>query len=128
MVQVINALGYSMVFSIFVLIAYAIIYFLLFLCGKILKKQLLNNTLLRILYILTSLPFLFCGLYIISLVFVLEYTPVAKMLIVIFGLFLIIYSIRRIIVKIKDIEYFGGIWWLSYILNMQLWILEKVLI
>lgn len=109
MVQVINALGYSMVFSIFVLIAYAIIYFLLFLCGKIVKKQLLNNTLLRILYILTSLPFLFCGLYIISLVFALEYTPIAKVLIVIFGLFLIIYSIRRVIVKIKDIEYFGGV-------------------
>ena len=109
MVQVINALGYSMLFSIFVLFVYAIIYFLLFLCGKILKKQLLNNTLLRILYILTSLPFLFCGLYIISLIFVIKYTVLTKILIVIFGLFLIIYSIRIIIVKIKDIEYFGGI-------------------
>lgn len=109
MAQVVNAFGYSLAVSVMLLIAYTIIYFLIFLCGKLLKKQLLNNTLLKILYILTSLPFLFCGLYVISLVFVLDYTPLTKVLSLIFGLFLIIYSIRKVIVKIKDIEYFGGV-------------------
>lgn len=109
MVQVVNAFGYSMAVSVIILFIYAIIYYLLFLCGKFLKKQLLNNTLLRILYILTSLPFLFCGLYLISLIFILKFTSLTKVLIVIFGAFLIIYSIRRVIIKIKDIEYFGGV-------------------
>lgn len=109
MAQVVNAFGYSLAVSVMVLIAYTIIYFLIFLCGKLLKKQLLNNTLLRVLYILTSLPFLFCGLYVISLVFIFDYTPLTKILSIIFGLFLIIYSIRRLILKMKDIEYFGGV-------------------
>lgn len=109
MVQVVNAFGYSLAVSVMILIAYAIIYFLIFLCGKVLNKKLLNNTLLKILYVLTSLPFLFCGLYVISLVFVLDYTSLTKVLSVIFGLFLIVYSIRRVIIKIQDIKYFGGV-------------------
>ncbi len=109
MAHVINTFGYLMIISAMILVAYAIIYFLIFLSGKILKRKLLNNTLLRILYFVTSLPFLFCGLYTVSLVFVLDYTPFVKILVFIFGLFLIIYSIRRAVIKIKDIEYFGGI-------------------
>ena len=109
MVKIINILGYSLVFSIIALFVYVSLYFLLFLSGKILKRKLLNNTLLKILYILTSLPFLFCGLYVVGLTLVIDYTLLTKILIVIFGLFLIIYSVYRSFRKIKDIEYFGGV-------------------
>jgi len=109
MVDVVNKLGSLMIISLIILIIYAIIYFLIFLCGKLLARKLLNNTLLKILYVLTSLPFLFCGLYVISIVFVFDYNPLIKILTIIFGIFLIIYFIRRAIIKINDIEYFGGV-------------------
>lgn len=73
------------------------------------KKNFLNNNLLRIRYVLTFLPFFFCGLYILSIIFVINDEFIVKALFGIFGLFLIIYSIYKIFRKIKDIEYFGGV-------------------
>lgn len=109
MVKVVNVLGYSLVLSIMVLFAYVSFYFLIFLSGKVLKRKLLNNTLLKIIYILTSLPFFLCGLYVIGLAFVIDYVVFTKILVIIFGLFLVIYSTGRVVIKIKDIDYFGGV-------------------
>ena len=69
----------------------------------------LNNTLLILLYVFSSLPFLFCGLYVISLIFIIPLKFIIKILMGLFGVFLIIYSIYRVFRKIKDIEYFGGV-------------------
>lgn len=109
MVAVVNTFGALIALSIFVMFIYLFLYFILFLTGKILGKQLLNNTLLKILYILTSLPFLFCGFYIFSLIFVIDYYENIKVLMALFGLFLVLFSIYRVMKKIKDIEYFGGV-------------------
>ncbi len=109
MVQLVNIIAYLIVISIFLLFVYAILYFLLFLVGKVLGRQLLNNFLLKILYVLTSLPFFFCGLYILSLLFLIKYEVGLEILMGIFGIFLVAYSIYRAIRKIKDIEFFGGV-------------------
>ncbi len=109
MVEMVNGFSYAIVLSIMLLVLYGILYFLLFLCEKVCNKKFLNNTLLILLYVFTSLPFLFCGLYVISLIFIISLETALKILMGLFGLFLIIYSIYRVFRKIKDIEYFGGV-------------------
>jgi len=46
---------------------------------------------------------------VIGLAFVIDYVVFTKILVIIFGLFLVIYSTGRVVIKIKDIDYFGGV-------------------
>lgn len=104
----ISILSYLVIISFSILVLFLVIYAFILLWQKLKKKQIINNKWLKIRYILTTLPFVILGLYVFSLVFVLERT-MDIVVMCLFGVFLILYPIFKCIAKIKDIEYFGGI-------------------
>lgn len=104
----INSLSYLVIISFSILLLFLIVYVLTLLLQKIKKKQIINNRWLKVRYILMAIPFVILGLYVFSLIFVLE-RVVDIIVMGLFALFLILYPIFKCISKIKDIEYFGGI-------------------
>ena len=126
MVILANVFGIGIVVTFTLLFIYSIVYFLLYISGKFKKDIKFNDKCLKNLYIMIMLPFMFSGLYVLNMLFIVPYNLINMIVVGMFGLFLIIYPLKKVITKIKDIDYFGGVWWLSYILSMQLWILGKV--
>ncbi len=104
----VGILSCLVVISFSILIFFLMIYTFILLWQKLKKKQIINNKWLKIRYILMAVPFVILGLYVLSLVFILERT-VDIVVMFLFGVFLVLYPIFKCISKIKDIEYFGGI-------------------
>lgn len=109
MVILANIFGICIIITFFLLLVYSIIYFLLYITGRFKGNVKFNDKCLKILYIVLMLPFLFSGLYVINLLFMIPYNLVNMIVVGIFGLFLIIYPLKKVITKIKDIDYFGGV-------------------
>ena len=108
MILLINILSYLVVISFFVSIFYLLVYGILWIIQKIKKIKILNDTWLKLKYILISMPFVILGLYILSLSLTLE-KSLDIIVMIIFGLFLVIYPIFKCISKIKDIYFFKGL-------------------
>ena len=82
---------------------------MLYITGRFKKNVKFNDKCLKVLYIMLMLPFLFSGLYVINLLFIVPYNLINMIVVGIFGLFLIIYPLKKVITKIKDMDYFGGV-------------------
>lgn len=109
MVILANIFGIGIVVTFFLLMVYSIVYFLLYITGRFKKNMKFNDDCLKVLYIMLMLPFVFSGLYVINLLFIVPYDLVSMVVVGLFGLFLIIYPLKKVITKIKDMNYFGGV-------------------
>ena len=113
MVAAINICGALIVTSTGLLIVSWIVYGILYLIGAISGKELINNIIKRIVYVITVLPFLASGLYLVGMPFLIKATSNEKIILFLLGVFLIIYPLIRLYRKFQDLKYFGGVWWLN---------------
>lgn len=109
MVILANVFGIGIVVTFTLLFIYSIVYFLLYISGKFKKDIKFNDKCLKILYIMIMLPFMFSGLYVLNMLFIVPYNLINMIVVGMFGLFSIIYPLKKVITKIKDIDYFGGV-------------------
>lgn len=109
MVILANIFGIGIMVTFFLLVIYSMIYFSLYILGKFKASPKFNDKCLKVLYIMLMLPFEFAGLYVINLLFIVPGDLLNMVVIGIFGLSLIIYPLKKVITKIRDINYFGGV-------------------
>ncbi len=109
MILVISICGLLIVVGTCLLILGWAIYGILLLIGQIKNRELVNDTFKKILYIVTTIPFIASGLYVVSILFVSNLATPEKIMMIILGLFLIIYPLIKLKNKIQDINYFGGV-------------------
>ena len=111
MVAAINICGALIVTSTGLLIVSWILYGILYLIGAIAGKEIINNIVKRIVYIITVLPFLTSGVYLVGIPFLIKANSNEKVVLFLLGVFLIIYPLIRLYRKFQDLKYFGGVWW-----------------
>ncbi len=109
MILVVNICGLLIVIGTCLLALSWLIYGILLLIGKFKNKEIVSDTLKKSLYVITTIPFIASGLYVISVLFIKAPSTQEKILMTIFGLFLIIYPLVKLRGKIQDINYFGDV-------------------
>ena len=105
MINIILIVNYSITISFIILILYLLFYLVLILIQKIKKQKIINGTWRKIRYILTAIPFVLLGIYMLLMIFVFS-RPIDKIVLAVLGLFLIFYSIFKCYNKIKDVDFF----------------------
>ncbi len=108
MITVILITNYLITISFCILILYLILYAFLLLIGKIKNKKIVNGKWRKIRYVLTALPFVLLGIYILLITTIFENT-VDKIILSILGLFLIFYANFKCYNKIKDVDFFKSL-------------------
>ncbi len=108
MINIILIVNYMITISFIVLLLYLLLYGILLLIDKIKNIKIINSKWQKVRYVLTALPFVLLGIYMILMAFVFQRT-LDRIVLIILGLFLIFYSIYKGYNKIKDVDFFKGL-------------------
>lgn len=108
MINIIFIINCLIIISFIVLILYLMFYGILSVVCKIKKVKINKGKWLKARYILMTIPLVLLGIYMIMMA--LLFSKISNVIVlIILGVFLILYSLYKCYSKIKDVDFFSGL-------------------